>query len=146
GRSSEAQSLSQWEAARSHPEGVSAARALHAPAGGRAPPDRAPREGLGYAVRPRKQRGGRARGEPAPQAKRRGGRGGDPHRARGGVPVGDTGSGGLVKPALKISSSCLHVARARPVANCSLQTEFPTSDQEQLCHATSGRSLSSSAR
>src|SRR2546422_4177107 len=41
---------SQWEAARSHPEGVSAARALPAPAGGRAPPDGAPGEGLGHAV------------------------------------------------------------------------------------------------
>ncbi len=112
-----------------------------------------PEEVLRRTVRPRKQRGGRARGEPAPQAKRRGGRGGDPHRARGGVPVGDTGSGGLVsqrfvahpRAGLKISSPCFHHARARPAANCFLQTEFQTSDQERLCHATSGRS-SSSAR
>ena len=46
---------------------------------------------------------------------------------------------------MKISSPCLHVIRARLVANCSRQAEFETSDREQLWHAKSGRTEAQTA-
>ena len=53
---------------RHHAEGVPAARVLPAASGGGRPPDHAPGEGMGHALRPGEQRGGRARRESPPQA------------------------------------------------------------------------------
>ena len=62
---------------RPHAEGVPAPRVLPAAPGGGRPPDHAPGEGMGHALRPGEQRGGRARGQSPPQAEP-GGRGAAP--------------------------------------------------------------------
>ena len=54
--------------ARPDPQGVPAARVLPAPPGGGGPPHHAAREGVGHALRPGEQRGGRARRQSPPQA------------------------------------------------------------------------------
>src|SRR6185295_5877874 len=72
-------------APRPHPEGVPAPRVLPAAPGGGRAPDHAAGEGMGHALRPGEQRGGRARGEPAPEAGAGGGRAAPGHGARRGL-------------------------------------------------------------
>src|SRR5689334_3852753 len=56
---------------------------------------------MGPAFRPREQRGGRARRQPAAQAQRGGGAGADPHRAGRRFPPGVAGSRSRVSGSLR---------------------------------------------
>src|SRR5438445_5521071 len=97
----EAQGAGEGEEARAHSQRVPAARALPAPAGGGHPAHRPAREGVGSALRPRKQRGRRPCGQSPAQAQGGLGARAASHRAGSRVPAPVPGSGRGVSRSLR---------------------------------------------
>src|SRR6266540_1849537 len=97
----EAQGEGRRQEARSHPQGVPAARALPAAAGGGHPAHGPARESVGPALRSREQRRRRARRQSAAQVARSGRRGNGADGARRGIPSPGAGSGRGVNRSLR---------------------------------------------